>query len=370
MPANDNKYSVYAFRCLCVLCVAVAVLAFGGIYDDYHEIEKIDLLQVIGIDHQDDMVELTALGSQKSGEKPTLYRGAGEAMNRAAANMQTEAGAEYLHFGHVKYIIISKEAAREKISDVLDYCIRMPDIGLNAAMYYVDTSAGETMSNLEDGQNLSKILEAMAMKGRDTSAMYSYTLMDIITCLKRNGFALSSAFEVKEGQVVPMGTAVLPEQGDPVLLNDDETSMLALLNGRLKSFSQVVEGEDSKGVGVDISETEVKYRLTRGEVAWTLSTEITLQCGLDELYTQQEMLDRQGIIEIEAAVEKKIQGQVEELIAKSKEIGIDFCQMGQKAYMLSGQESRDRFMEMKYEVKVNASINRTYAIGEGADNEG
>ncbi|MBR5137100.1 MAG: hypothetical protein IKV30_03660 [Clostridia bacterium] len=365
MEYKDSKMSVFVYRVLCMACIVVAVLVFGGIYNDYHEIEKIDLLQVVGIDHEGDMVKLAALGSQKSGEKPILYRGEGRAMNQAAANMQTEAGAEYLHFGHVKYIVISKEAAESKISDVLDYCIRMPDIGLNAALYYVEETALENMSSLDEGQNLSKILEAMAMKGRETSIMYSYTLMDVVACIKRNGFALASCFKVEEGQVVPNGTAVLPEEGKPFLLNMEQTYVLALLDGRLKNFSLVLEGEENKGVGIDISETNVKYDIDGKE----LVIEVTLQCGLDELYTEQEMLDRQGIVEIEQAIQTKIKKQIDGVIDLSKNVEIDICQLGQQAYLLSGNKECMDFQNFETTVKVVATINRTYAIGEGADDE-
>lgn len=366
---KENRISVYVFRVLCVACVVIAILVFGGIYDDYHEIEKIDLLQVLGIDRQDDMVNLAALGSQKSGEKPVLYTGQGEAMNRAAANMQTEAGAEYLHFGHVKYIVISKEAAKNKISDILDYCIRMPDIGLNAALYYVEEPVLETMEALEPGQNLSKILEAMATKGRKTSVMYSYTLMDVITCIQRNGFALASCFTMENGQVVPKGTAVLPENGEPFLLDMEQTAIIALLDGRLKNFSQVVEGNDNKGVGIDISETNVTYDLVKEKDGLVLSIEVKLQCGLDELYTEQEMLDRQGIVKIEKAVSNKLKKQIEDVIAKSKEIEIDICKLGQKAYLISGNKDNMALDNIGVQVSVVATINRTYAIGEGANNE-
>lgn len=366
---NDCKQSKIVFRILCAVCVAIAVLVFGGIYDDYHEIEQIDLLQVLGIDHDGGEIVLTALGSQKSGDSPILYTGKGEAMNRAAANMQTEAGAEYLHFGHVKYIILSKNASKEKISDVLDYCIRMPDIGLNAALFYVEATARESMENVEQDKDLSKILESMSNKGKETSLMYNYTLIDVISSLKREGFALVSAFGVENQQVIPVGTAVLQEKGETIMLDKQETSILALLDKRLRSYSLVVEGAGGKGVGIDMSEAKVDYKAESMDNKWKINITIHLTCGLDELYSEQEMLDRQGIIEIEDAVETKVKGQVDTLIEKSFSLGIDYCYLGQRAYLILGNLEARKLENLEYSVVVEADINRTYAIGEGAEDE-
>lgn len=367
MQSRNVSTSTKAFRGFCVVCLMIALLVFGGIYDDYHELETIDLIQVISIDHQEDMVTITALGSQMSNEKPAIYKGSGEAMNKAIANMQTEAGTAYLHFGHVKYIVLSDTAASSKISDVLDYCIRMPDIGLNAAIYYVDGSAGKTMQDVEEGKNLSEILDSMAAKGLETSVMYRYTLIDVISSLLRNGFAMTSEFAVEEGKVVPKGLAVLPEKGDPIHLNKDEMRLLALLEGRLKNFSEVITGDDDKGVGVDISETNVEYSILWQDDKWMLNIEISMQCGLDELHKDQEMLDREGLKQIEEAIHRRIYNSVNDLIQKSYNLGLDICGLGQRAYLLTGKKETMDYNNISYQLIVNATLNRTYAIGEGAE---
>ncbi len=367
MRSRKVSPSTMAFRTLCAVCLVIALLVFGGIYEDYHELEVIDLIQVIGIDHVDDEVTVTALGSQMSNKQPAIYRGSGEAVNKAVANMQTEAGTAYLHFGHVKYIVISDEAARSRITDVLDYCIRMPDIGLNAAIYYVDGSAGKTIESVEEGKNLSKILDSMALKGIETSVMYRYTLIDVVSSLLRNGFAMASEFAVEEGQVVPKGLAVLPEKGDPIHLDKDEMRLLALLDGRLNSYSEVITGAVDDWVGVDISETSVEYSAHWQDGRWMLEIEISMQCGLNELHKDQEMLDREEMKRIEDAIHEEMYSSVEDLIQKSYDLGLDICGLGQQAYLLTGKKETMDYNNISYNLKVNATLNRTYAIGESAE---
>ncbi len=104
---------------LAVLLISALLLMLGGcksgmLYADMREIDQLELIQTVGLDASDSEVRATAAsGMRVGGGSPTVLENTSPTAARAMRLMQNYSSKKYIFYGHVRYLLVGEDAARE-----------------------------------------------------------------------------------------------------------------------------------------------------------------------------------------------------------------------------------------------------------------
>ncbi|MET3289800.1 UNVERIFIED_CONTAM: spore germination protein KC [Brevibacillus sp. OAP136] len=121
------------FKCKVIILCITMLSVLTGCWD-YTEYENMALARTIGIDLDKQgqiLVTVETIRTSKKGNKGnkagTLLHGSGKTVPEAIANLQTSLQAE-LFLGYTIAIILSEEAAKKHMKNIMDYLFITPDI--------------------------------------------------------------------------------------------------------------------------------------------------------------------------------------------------------------------------------------------------
>ncbi len=317
-----------------------------------------------------------------------------------------------LFWGHIKYIIISEELAKENILDYLDFFIRDHELRFNTSILIAkNTPANEILKVGEETkefvpdtidsllENANKISVSKEIRLVDIMQAYDNSFDDItlpsITIKEQQEDKEKSNENEQDGQnskksdssdskeensgkkedeksqkdLFIDGYAVIRNSKSAGFIDGSLARGVNWVNNRVDSTDIIVEDDKNKKVTLEVisssSKVEVKYDgdLPEIKIKLKLSTNVAEQMSSDNIFSEDQL---NILTEKQQVVVKK---EVEEIVKYCQENEVDILELGEavyRKYPLKFEKIEDNWREtlknVNISVDVESKISRTYHV--------
>lgn len=357
------------------------------------QIQDIEFIRAVGIDKAPgDKVKLTIAtqrivsggGGGGSEQKISeIVRSEGRTGFEAARNFWGYSEKRPF-FGHLEYILIGEEAAKDGILKYLDFFTRDPEDRLNLNVFVVKgTDAGEMVrqGNTRDKFVFDR-LEGIKEHYWGLSMINRVDLMEImyildteylslyIPCVKLTEKTENSDGHNEGMDIALEGFAIF--EGDRLAgyLEREMARGLSFLRNMAKSGVLNVRARNGSMVALELisSNRKMKPELMDGELR--VAIEIDLKCNIAEIQSSEGVFDHESLRYLEEQSNQLIMDEVMKVIEFAREKRLDCFAAGDAVmhkYPCKWEDYleknwRDIFSEIDFEVTVRTNVSRTYDI--------
>ena len=245
---------ITALVCTAGLCVLLlcGCSRSAGILSNYREIEQLRLIRVMGIDQLPEGVRVTVSSGEDEGS--VLMRQTGASVTQAVNNLQQYASDQELYYGHLAYLLLGEQEARQGLGHAADYAGRSSAIPMGAGLLIVRGGSAEELM-LGSGSDEYCISSALRLLERVVLRQGQgrvFSLLEVERSLSEYGGAVALAVQAKslEGAVEAgedsAGVTAIAD-GFAVLRRDRSSSggvggQSSAFDGQLVTF---IEAEDA-----------------------------------------------------------------------------------------------------------------------------
>jgi spore germination protein KC len=327
-------------------------------------------------------------------EAPTIFE---------AKKKFSEINTKQVLLGHVKYLLISEDIAKEKILDVMDYFTRDNEIRINTTMAIVKDMSTESFlkswekvekftPDLLDGEfrNINRsslseekdILNFMVEFNNLYSGAYIPSI-GLITEQKDEKIEVSqkenstkeesdSKEESEKSYYMNLnGFAIFREAKLIGFLSDAEARGLNWVNSKIQTGVITVKDSSDKKISLEIisSSSKVKIKLD-GDTPEAI-IDIKFTSSIIEVMSRNNIFNEAEYEKLNEEQKNVVKKEAENVIKYAQENDVDILRMADKIYHqhpLKWEKIKDKwndtFKTMKITVNVDSLINRTFHITE------
>lgn len=287
-------------------------------------------------------------------------------------------------WGHLEYIIIGEEAARDGLLKYIDFFCRDPEVRLNAKVFV--TKGHRASEILEKGNRQDKFvfdrLEGLGENLWGQSVSNTVDLMEVmyildnpflslyIPSLDLGMFTKSEPSGDGKMDIVLGGFALF--RGDKLVahLNTELGMGINWLKNKIKSGVIIVKSPQGKNISLEIieSNTKLKPNIVDGKLSATLEVKTTSHIA--EIRSSEDIFTEKTLAALEKEEQQAIKEEIESTIKFAQDNGLDFFGMAVKVFHkypiewedVYEKDWEDVFPNISFNVKVVSKIPRTYNI--------
>lgn len=240
-------------------------------------------------------------------------------------------------FSHTKALILGEELLEDDVlfKATIDGLTRNMQVGRGTTVLAVKGKAGE-LTQAKNPQN--PIIGLYVMKyfnnsERPTSYAKQQTLGNMIKELQDTGVTTIPMISDQGGNVVIQGAALIKDYKLVDWLNKEQVRGELFIDGRVKEVPIVVKYK-GENLTYHIEEEKSRIRFNESNGEWTSEIDIRVKGSITEFVSSQqnELFNELSIKEVSRLIEEEINKEIEESIMYSKEINIDFFNIGLEMY--------------------------------------
>lgn len=240
-------------------------------------------------------------------------------------------------FSHTKALVLGEELLKDKelFKATIDGLIRNMQIGRGTSILAVKGKAGK-LTQAKNPQN--PIIGLYVMKffnnsERPTSYAKQQTLGNLIKELQNTGVTTIPVISDQEGTVLIQGAAVIKDYELADWINKEQVRGELFVEGKIKEVPIVVKYKgENLTYNIEEEESKISFNANNGE--WCAEIEIKVKGNITEFVSseQNELFNESSIREIGSLIKAEINKQTQESIVYSKEINVDFLNIGLEMY--------------------------------------
>ncbi len=358
------------------LTLCLAGCGSGSMRTDRTDIERLMLIQTMGLDRKGEGVEMSVSSGLGPEDRPALVMtAAASGMEAAIQRLQAYSPENQLFYGHVQYLLLGEEAAKEDLQAILAWVDRSPVMRMGTAMLIVKGSAVEAVEAASGEATDITARLASLERGQRARGQDIHSLREVAGALANGQGALCLAVETTDAEdevltqdkqaaaVVPVGCAVLGPDGLVDFLTPEQSLGAELLTGRPVGTLVSVDGAALELLSC---ETEVSGRFDENGALTGLAADCTVRAGLLE-----KPLDHdESSQDLDGALAQAVRGWIAGAVEKAQTLGCDFLDL-RTAAMDGGSDRALRmeawpeiFPALPVTVTVNAAVDRSYDLSE------
>lgn len=183
---------------LIIICMLLSLSGCSGIYSNFRELERLLVIQTMGIDFAEEGVGISlASGAKSDGSSPVRLFSTGVSVTSAVAHILSYSQEQELFLSHTSHVVLGEEAAKNGINGYLSYIYRSPNLRTDIPLYIVKGgTAQEAVMQVGDGsKGISEVLEAVRANVDERGDSKAFSASDLLRDLERNGSGLVCAIE-------------------------------------------------------------------------------------------------------------------------------------------------------------------------------
>ena len=183
---------------LIIICMLLSLSGCSGIYSNFRELERLLVIQTMGIDFAEEGVGISlASGAKSDGSSPVRLFSTGVSVTSAIAHILSYSQEQELFLSHTSHVVLGEEAAKNGINGYLSYICRSPNLRTDIPLYIVKGgTAQEAVMQVGDGsKGISEVLEAVRANVDERGDSKAFSASDLLRDLERNGSGLVCAIE-------------------------------------------------------------------------------------------------------------------------------------------------------------------------------
>jgi spore germination protein KC len=385
-----------------ILASALCAGCAHGVFPLMSDIEQFEIIRVIGVDADaktEGNVEITLLAGKPEPETGGEQAGAGMAYALASESAPTAFEAINIlnmradkrqHLGYIDYYIVGEAAARDGIAKYTDFLTRDHETRFSSKVYIArGTTARELIAlSCSSNKNLEDALDNMA---ETVNVMSNTTLVRVIDMMNMLDYHASAAVlpalryhPVYGGgndgdggdpgfSIAPDGYAVLDGGALTGYIEPGYARGYNFLTNRVNSSPVSVKDEkgDLAGFEVVSENTRVSARFDGNGVPLEVTYRTRVYANIAEQHSDANIFTPQARLALSAGISGVIRSEMESVIERSFELGLDCTQLGDRlriAYPVKWKKAASRWREiyptLKISVEVETEIMRVYSLRE------
>ena len=183
---------------LIIICMLLSLSGCSGIYSNFRELERLLVIQTMGIDFAEEGVGISlASGANSDGSSPVRLFSTGVSVTSAVAHILSYSQEQELFLSHTSHVVLGEEAAKNGINGYLSYICLSPNLRTDIPLYIVKGgTAQEAVMQVGDGsKGISEVLEAVRANVDERGDSKAFSASDLLRDLERNGSGLVCAIE-------------------------------------------------------------------------------------------------------------------------------------------------------------------------------
>ena len=183
---------------LIIICMLLSLSGCSGIYSNFRELERLLVIQTMGIDFAEEGVGISlASGAKSDGSSPVRLFSTGVSVTSAVAHILSYSQEQELFLSHTSHVVLGEEAAKNGINGYLSYICRSPNLRTDIPLYIVKggTAQEAVMQVGEGSKGISEVLEAVRANVDERGDSKAFSASELLRNLERNGSGLICAIE-------------------------------------------------------------------------------------------------------------------------------------------------------------------------------
>ncbi len=394
-------------RKLIFLIVACAVFLSGckdgSMLPKRNEIQRLEMLRVIGLDKSEDseLLKITVTskreeggggngggnGEGKSKPKAIVLTSEGKTMFSAERKFQTYTDKE-VFFGHVDYYLIGEEAAKEDLTKYIDFFTRDHEMRLDSLVFIVRGEANQVIKKSSTSDYfIADRLDAISKNASLLSLLGEMRILKIMGELDQNdifAFAIPSIKLIQRKEAIS-GIENQPEEDLEIdgygIIKDFK--LIGFLNRTIARGYNFIQNEveagtidiidkTGKSVAMEIlgNSTKIIPRVENGKVT-SITIKSVFETNIDEVHSRENIFTEDILHYLEQQQSDQILKDMEKCLEYAKENSADFLGVGKAVNLkhpIIWERIKDQwptiFKDIPIMIKVESKINRTYDIRE------
>ena len=366
----------------------ILVCSFSSCTKPGTELADLMIMQGIGIDKNEGKYTVTVeiLNNEQSGspggdsgspQKTKVYSAEGETVSQALRKLTTKSGNLPL-FAHNRVIIIGEEAAKDDLSDLLDFFERDYDSRPSQVLCVAKSTTAEKIirAKLLDDSIKSEILENMLQESNNQSVVPLVRIIDAVNAFKDEtaSLCLPCITVQKNGEnenYELWGCALFGRNNRfSNYLDLEKVSGLAFLDDKIEKGSITADIPNGRKTTFLINKGKTKCRILTENGKLVYNLHISVSCDLNEVQGDEYFNKPQGLLDtFKNAVSSEIVKKTHEtFFALCGENGADAVRFGKrlrlkdvKAYNNLKMDWENVFPQIELRVTADVTIRR---IGE------
>ena len=308
----------------------------------YKSLEKLLVIQAIGLDAEEDGLRLTLSSAEGSGKPASCLSNTGKTVASALEKIRVFSFEEELFCDHTSHILIGEAAAKAGIEDLLSFICHSPELRIDLPIYIIkDGLAEEAMMGVgTDDKGTTELLDALGSSLRHRGDGNLFTAAEVIGAAEDSGCALVCALEYanaseqspdKEGEplktLAAAGYAVLKEHRLAAYISREDAVGVGFLTGKTGLCELSVEDPDGNRVTLEIDGGSCKLRPIWDEYGRLsgLRVDASVSAAVLEAEGHSMNLDSPEFANyLVAQLEKELSRRIASVLRLSKDLRADF----------------------------------------------
>lgn len=379
---------------LFLLSLLFALLNFTGCKNygyETQEIKDITFVRIVGIDKvlQNDAVRLTITSKQSEIPSDTQLKQQyytvnteGETVFDAVRKLSSYSDKKP-YWGHVDFLIVGEEAAKDGIVKYLDFFLRYHQFRSNMKILIAVSNTAEKIIESASTSNdfISDRLSALFKGIKSTSVAADIPLHKVIwmfgkrqssayiPCIKLTDVILKDEEEQGKSDIILEGFAVF--KGDKLFdyIFSDRAKALNFMTGNFQSGIIVVKDKKGGKVSLEIIETKTSLIPQLQPFGMSVAVDISLKSNIGEHQSGADIINKNDLDMLAKQQDEIIISQVEKIIKYAQENNIDVFEIWNAffhRYPLKWPELSENWGEkfplIVFSVRVKSQIHRTYIM--------
>lgn len=352
----------------------------------YTELNDLAIASSIGIDYENNEYKLTAqimdIKTSNSGmteENALIYESTGKTIAKAVNDFSVRYP-KNVYFGHLEFIVLSKDVAEKKLEDVFDYFLRSPEARTSGFVVITEEPAYKILnpSNEKKGSFPMEEMKSVLMDAtKRNGTVNDITLEEFLSFYLKEGIdPVVPTIKTVENKGITSSSTVIEEM-IPVTKNKvekilDKKESIAY-NTINNNFDQIVI--DSKynnqdfGALIYNSKSKVDVKLKEEKIDVTVN--IKIESKINEIDKKINLINKDVHEKIKKEINKELKSYIESLIDYCKENNTDILGIGNQIYKNYYKEydkykNKNLYKEANINIKIDNKMYRHGNINKGA----
>ena len=366
------------------------------------EISEIETVRVLGLDNNSEDVMMTIIRENESSEDSSEGEQSGNSkqevvsiissnFSKAVKALQNYKSKSFAG-GHVKYIIIGEDMAKNNFVDAIEFVAREVELRLTAQMYIaremtaneIISSEGSSKEKMADVlNNLNKNINAFGISKKQEvldvlELIVNKKKCDLIpTLMTADKNIYNKEWEIKsteeteaESTIEFAGYGIIKGAKLIDYLSLEESRGANFVNNSLDSTVITLGREEAKDISLDLisSDTEIKFLFDEEELM-KIKVINKNRSNITQIVTENNVLDEELLRYLEQKQAEIIKNEIEMAVNKSQTLNADFLNFeGQLRlkHPYKYERIKDKwdeiFKEVPIEVSVESRVRRLYDV--------